>query len=150
LPGGPGRGLGERLAIDPANTDILYFGTRHDGLFRSLDRGLAWRKVDAFPHSGLGVPAGRDSHGGVTFVVFAPSSQDSQDASRTIFAGVADPGAEGLYRTDDAGRSWRLVAGGPAGLFPVQAAFGDGPSSWSNGIDWSSIGQRVLTRGSEQ
>jgi hypothetical protein len=131
-----GRGLGERLAIDPANTDILYFGTRHDGLFRSTDRGLAWRKVDAFPHAGLGVPEGRDAHGGVSFVVFAPSSQDSQEASRTIFAGVADPRAEGLYRSDDAGRSWRRVGGGPAGLFPVQAAFGGGRLyvTWSNGI----------------
>ena len=34
-----GRGLGERLAIDPHDTNSLYFGSRHDGLQRSADRG---------------------------------------------------------------------------------------------------------------
>ena len=27
-----GRGLGERLAIDPSRTSTLFFGSRHDGL----------------------------------------------------------------------------------------------------------------------
>src|SRR4051812_47130613 len=30
-----GRGVGERLAVDPNDTRILYFGSRHDGLQRS-------------------------------------------------------------------------------------------------------------------
>src|SRR5258708_4638231 len=44
-----GRGLGERLAIDPHDTDILYFGSRQDGLQRSTDRGLTWSQVGTFP-----------------------------------------------------------------------------------------------------
>jgi hypothetical protein len=34
-----GRGNGERIAVDPRNGAIIYLGTRHDGLWRSLDHG---------------------------------------------------------------------------------------------------------------
>jgi hypothetical protein len=40
----PGRGMGERLAIDPNNSRILYLGTRSGhGLWRSMDSGQTWR-----------------------------------------------------------------------------------------------------------
>ena len=34
-----GRGLGERLAVDPGDSAIIYFGSRHDGLQQSRDAG---------------------------------------------------------------------------------------------------------------
>ncbi|WP_346837650.1 hypothetical protein [Microbulbifer sp. SAOS-129_SWC] len=113
-----GRGLGERLAIDPQNTDILYFGSRHDGLWRSRDRGASWHKVTAFPHAGLGLPEGRRStHAGISFVLFA---------EQWLFAGVADRNGTGLYRSDDSGEHWKKIAGGPDKLLPVQAAAAGG------------------------
>jgi xyloglucan-specific exo-beta-1,4-glucanase len=49
----PGRGMGERLAIDPNNTRILYLGTRSgNGLWRSMDSGETWAKVTNFPDTG--------------------------------------------------------------------------------------------------
>jgi xyloglucan-specific exo-beta-1,4-glucanase len=49
----PGRGMGERLAIDPNNTRILYLGTRSGhGLWRSLDSGETWSQVSSFPDTG--------------------------------------------------------------------------------------------------
>jgi xyloglucan-specific exo-beta-1,4-glucanase len=51
-----GRGLGERLAVDPHKTGTLLFGSRHDGLQRSLDRGATWEKLGTFPWPGLGLP----------------------------------------------------------------------------------------------
>ena len=49
----PGRGMGERLAIDPNNTRILYLGTRSGhGLWRSMDSGETWSQVTSFPDSG--------------------------------------------------------------------------------------------------
>jgi xyloglucan-specific exo-beta-1,4-glucanase len=41
----PGRGVGERLAIDPGDRSMLYFGSRYDGLQRSADRGETWSRA---------------------------------------------------------------------------------------------------------
>ncbi len=134
-----GRGLGERLAVDPNDTAILYFGSRFDGLQRSLDHGRSWAKVDSFPWSGLGVtPPHTPTHAGLSFVLFDPSSGHPGARSRTIFAGVANPGAPHLLRSDDAGVTWRAVPGGPAAnLLPVQAqleASGQLYVTYSNGV----------------
>ncbi|MHB8285124.1 MAG: xyloglucanase [Caulobacteraceae bacterium] len=117
-----GRGLGERLAIDPNDTAILYFGSRFDGLQRSPDHGRTWAKVASFPLPGLGLPtARRQTHGGLSFVVYDPAGSKGAP-SKTIFAGSADAGEHHLFRSDDAGASWRAVVGGPAAdLLPVQA-----------------------------
>jgi len=108
-----GRGLGERLAIDPANTSTLYFGSRHDGLQRSLDRGATWARVESFPYPGLGLPTQRrQTHAGVSFVLFGPDG--------AIYAGVADPAEQHLYRSADSGGTWSAIPGGPD-LLPVKA-----------------------------
>lgn len=112
-----GRGLGERLAIDPQDTDHLLFGSRFDGLWQSRDRGASWQKVENFPHPGLGKPEKRwSSRGGVSFVLFH---------NDRIYAGVADREAAGLYRSDDGGQHWEKIPGGPQQLLPVQAGIGD-------------------------
>ncbi|MDE2184565.1 MAG: hypothetical protein KGJ78_16215 [Alphaproteobacteria bacterium] len=113
-----GRGLGPRLAIDPNDTAILYFASRYDGLQRSTDSGKMWGKVVSFPLQGLGVPRGHTPpHAGLSFVVFDSAGAGKGAPSRTIFVGVADPGDNHLYRSDDAGRTWRPVAGGPPASF---------------------------------
>jgi hypothetical protein len=105
-----GRGVGERLAIDGRDRNVLWFGSRHDGLQQSTDAGAHWRRVDSFPVQGGGQT-------GVSFVI--------AEASPTLIAGVADAGANHLFRSDDAGKSWRAVAGEPAAaLLPVQAKLG--------------------------
>jgi photosystem II stability/assembly factor-like uncharacterized protein len=135
-----GRGLGERLAIDPHHPRTLFFGSRHDGLWRSDDAAETWQRVASFPLAGLGPPAVRKTHGGLSFVVFDP-----RRAGR-IFVGSADPGARHLFRSDDGGRSWAPVAGGPEPtLLPVKAALGgDGVLT----ITYSdAIGPNGITRG---
>jgi hypothetical protein len=115
-----GRGLGERLAIDPQRRDHLLFGSRHDGLWESRDAGRHWAKVAGFPLPGLGVPATpRGTHGGLGFVVFDPA------AAGRVVVGSADPGTRHLFRSDDAGAHWATVSGGPAAaMLPVKAAVG--------------------------
>ena len=118
-----GRGMGERLAIDPNQTSTLFFGSRHDGLWRSQDSGSTWQKVDSFPWSGLGAPQPRHTHGGVSFVVFDPASGRPGAASRIIYAGVADPAPSHLFRSSDGGKTWAAVPGQPdPTLLPVKAA----------------------------
>lgn len=151
----PGRGLGERLAIDPNHPSTLLFGSRHDGLQRSDDSGQTWRKVAEFPHAGLGTPARRVAHAGISFVLFEPASGRPGEGSRTIYAAVADPAEQHLYRSDDGGESWTAVLGEPAAeMLPVKGeldaagnlyiayATGIGPNDIEDGAVW-----RLETRG---
>ena len=42
----PGRGMGERLQIDPNDNDVLYYGAESgNGLWKSTDRGVTWAKA---------------------------------------------------------------------------------------------------------
>ena len=122
-----GRGVGERLAIDPNLPDILYFASREDGLQRSTDRGEHWQRVENFPLHGLGPsPRGRPMHTGLSFVVFDPRSGSTGVASQSILVGNADPGDHHLFRSDDAGQSWKAVPGEPKReLLPLKAEIGD-------------------------
>jgi xyloglucan-specific exo-beta-1,4-glucanase len=115
-----GRGMGERLAIDPHRPTTLLFGSRHDGLWRSDDAAAHWQKVAAFPLKGLGSPdRPRMTHGGLSFVLFDPVRRGR------IYVASADPGAQHLFRSDNGGATWRAIAGGPsADLLPVKGVVG--------------------------
>src|SRR5436190_610885 len=46
----PGRGAGERLAVDPHNDKNVYFAAEGgNGLWRSTDYGVTFSKVTSFP-----------------------------------------------------------------------------------------------------
>jgi hypothetical protein len=47
-----GRGAGERLLVDPRDSEHLWLGTRHDGLLHSTDSGAA------FTRGATGLPSG--------------------------------------------------------------------------------------------
>ncbi|MDQ0583793.1 exo-alpha-sialidase [Streptomyces rishiriensis] len=107
-----GRGTGERLLVDPRNSDTLWLGTRHDGLLKSTDRGATWAAVGGFP----GAPSAGGQ--GVTLLVAA---------GRTLYAGWGDSDGTtaNLYRTAD-GTTWEAVPGRPTGAsakVPVRAAY---------------------------
>src|SRR3954469_3417869 len=44
-----GRSMGERLAVDPTDGNVILFGSRGAGLWKSVDRGVTWKKIDSFP-----------------------------------------------------------------------------------------------------
>lgn len=146
-----GRGLGERLAIDPARPSTLFFGSRHDGLFRSDDSGRNWLKVAGFPLAGAGVPTGTGwrTNAGLSFVVFDPSSGTDGKGSAVIYVASADPGSAHLFGSADGGLTWSAVNGAPgADLLPVKGAMdakgrlfidycsGIGPNGIATGAVW--------------
>nr|BFE72599.1 hypothetical protein GCM10020092_059000 [Actinoplanes digitatis] len=48
----PGRGMGERLAVDPHDNSHVFFAAEGgNGLWRSTDYGATWAKVTAFPNA---------------------------------------------------------------------------------------------------
>jgi len=59
-----GRGNGERMTVDPNNGQVLYLGTRLNGLWRSTDGAATWSKVDSFPDVTEAPPAGGAPAGG--------------------------------------------------------------------------------------
>ncbi len=121
----PGRGLGERLAVDPNDPAILYFGSRYDGLQRSVDRGAHWRQVTSFPWRGRGWRASPPGQAGISFVVPDPASGSPGHPSQRLFVGLTVAGRAHLLSSTDGGVTWRAVPGQPAAdLLPVQGALG--------------------------
>src|SRR5690606_30998758 len=95
----PGRGMGERLAVDPLDPSVLYFGARSGkGLYRSTDSGASFEKVDSFTAVGTFIPDPADVGGyngdiqGLAFVTFDETSGavEGGSATKRIFVGTAD------------------------------------------------------------
>ncbi|KAI8315885.1 Xyloglucanase [Colletotrichum sp. SAR11_59] len=123
----PGRGMGERLAVDPKNSQILYFGARSGkGLWKSTDGGATFAKVSSFEAVGTYRPgAETDAYNGdlqgLTFVTFDETSEAVNGATSRIFVGTADNTTASVYVSTDAGATWGPVADQPAKFFPHKA-----------------------------
>ncbi|MDR1257663.1 MAG: exo-alpha-sialidase [Tannerellaceae bacterium] len=146
-----GRGNGERMMVDPANTDIIYMGTRLDGLWRSADRGMSWQRVASFPDVSEPSPAGsfpRNQGSGIVFVVFDPATALAGEGCRTIYAGVSLMNRSNLFVSRDAGLSWEALPDQPEAYRPTQACLAKdgalyitygtnpGPMRMENGAVW--------------
>lgn len=98
-----GRGNGERLAIDPNNTDILYAGGNTGGMLKSTDGGLTWNPVSSFPIRNT------PNQNGINIIMFDPDSA-ADGVSQTIYAGVSQA-EDSFYISNDAGATWSVVEG---------------------------------------
>jgi xyloglucan-specific exo-beta-1,4-glucanase len=113
---GMGRQTGEKLQVDPGDSNVLYAGTRRNGLFRSTDAGKTWGKVAGFDVTST------PNDNGISFVLLDPASSEGGRAQR-MFVGVSRLGSAGpnLYFSYDGGDSFIPVEGGPSGLMPHRA-----------------------------
>jgi xyloglucan-specific exo-beta-1,4-glucanase len=119
---GIGRQNGERLQVDPNDSNVLYVGTRWNGLFRSTDAGSSWTRL-----ASLDVTT-TPNENGISFVLLDAGSV-SKGRTQRIFVGVSRFAgkAPNLYRSDDGGHSFAAVKDAPKDLMPQRAALaGDG------------------------
>ncbi len=147
-----GRGNGERLAVDPRDSRILFLGSRDAGLWRSADRGATWSRVDSFPAIATSPAANSGDPRmpqmvGIVWVLFDPRGGAVGEPTRTLYAAVSTR-ETALYRSTDAGATWAPVPGQPVGFRPTRAAltptgtlylaYGNdpGPNTMTDGAVW--------------
>jgi xyloglucan-specific exo-beta-1,4-glucanase len=146
------RWAGERLAVDPNLRDIIYFGSRRDGLWKSTTGASngSWQQVTSFPTLGGASTVTRDGTNavGLTFVEFDKSSGTSGNPSQILYVGVyGGSGTDGgVYRSKDAGTTWNKMSGSPQN--PIQMVIASdgslyvthtsGVAKFKNG-SWSNI-----------
>jgi xyloglucan-specific exo-beta-1,4-glucanase len=140
-----GRGMGERLAVDPNDDRILYLASPANGLWRSRDGSATWAQVASFP-----VTSTPDDIG-LSFVTFGAGHLGHSGVHRaaptaTIFVGDATD--RHVYESTDAGATWRPIPGQPAGMEPQHGAMaangilyldyanGPGPNGMTDGSVW--------------
>ena len=115
----PGRGMGERLSIDPNKPSVLYFAAPSGkGLWKSTDSGVTWAQVTNFPNVGNYVQDASNAYTadnqGDTWVTFDPKSGSSGSVTPGIYVGVADKNNT-VYRSTDGGSTWSTISGIPTG-----------------------------------
>jgi hypothetical protein len=119
----PARSMGERLAIDPNNDSIVYFGTRSGhGLWRSTDFGATWSQVASFTAIGNYVEKAGDNYlgdpDGIVWEAFDPTTGSAGRTTQTIYVGVATKTGPSVWRSTDGGATWAAVPGQPTGFLP--------------------------------
>ncbi|KAG8990048.1 hypothetical protein FRB93_003334 [Tulasnella sp. JGI-2019a] len=114
----PGRGAGERLVIDPNNNNVLYLGARSGhGLYKSIDSGNTWNKVQSLNATGTFVPDPTDTSGynsdplGVGWIIFDTTSPKIAAGTSRIFVGVEAENSPSIWVSNDAGVTWAPVPG---------------------------------------
>lgn len=95
-----GRTFGPKMAIDPANPDVVYLGDTAGTIHFTVDGGSHWDEIKT-----SAVPAGVEP-----VIVFDWNSGTTDGRTNTI---VIATGANGVYRSTDAGVTWRRTVGGP-------------------------------------
>ncbi len=101
-----GRTTGERLAVDPENSDNVFFGTQSDGLWYTRDGGDNWNQINPSV-----IPSGNDGYG-VTNIIFDTSGGMTNGLTNNLYATV---NGTGIYFSNDTGLTWSRIDNRPNG-----------------------------------
>lgn len=85
------RTSGERLQINPFNSNQLLYGSQYNGLFRSNDGGVSWSALSSLPVN---------TTGGIVWI------QYDKNTSGRVYASVK---GYGVYRSNDGGTTWSSI-----------------------------------------
>ena len=129
---GDGRNCGERIAVDPNNSKIIYCGGRaKNPLIKSENGGASWSAVSSFPSNVYSVNKKWNSwdantectttedDNGTTAVVF-DGSQKKNGITQRIFVGISRTNASNVYVSEDGGASWSAVTSLPTDFIPCK------------------------------
>ena len=124
------RWVGERLVVNPLNSKMIFFGSRLDGLWKSLDAGATWSQVLSFP----GKPR---ADIGITAIKFS---------KQVLGLVYAISYGDGIYQSTDSGFTWSKIPGssseakrlGLASDGVLYVTHSSGVSKYTNGA-WSNI-----------
>jgi len=114
-----GRSAGERLQVDPNSSNILYLGSSKDGLWKSLDYGNTWNKVNSFP-------VATTTGAGISFILFDKTTATTGNATQTLYVGILQTGSTNLYKSTDGGATWNALPNQPTNLMPQHAVLTTG------------------------
>ena len=108
------RYIGERIAVDPANENIVFVGTKEDGLWKSTNGGSSWSKVNSIPNTTIRTTINHDKNPNVGFVgvrnILFDKSSVSGGRTQIIYVGNYE---DGLYKSTDGGNTFSRISGSP-------------------------------------
>lgn len=96
--------IGQKMAVDANNSNIVYVGVEGGGLYVTTNGGTTWALV-------TGVPAGTGA--GICGIVFGPASNQVGGVTQVIYACRQ---GTGVYVTLNGGTSWALTSSGPTSV----------------------------------
>jgi hypothetical protein len=146
-PNGTNRMDGEKLAVDPANSSVLYYGSDSQGLYRSLDGGTTWTQF-----SGSQAPPTKIEFVNIQFAK-GPGAVTVSGAglSKTIYAvsinNSGDAGGD-VYQSTDGGQSWTDISTGVTDAASGQSLSHQALSSSIDGADALYVVENNATNGS--
>ncbi|MBF2063228.1 MAG: exo-alpha-sialidase [Calothrix sp. C42_A2020_038] len=131
---------GERLAVDPNKSGLIYFASRRDGLWKK-DGNQDWTHVTGLPEVNS-LPEylkdGKDNVDipGFTFVVFDKGSLRG-GITQTIYVGVH---GSGVWQSTNGGNSWQNIHGADN---PLRAAIASDGTLYVAFGTWGSNGKNT-------
>ena len=102
------RTMGPKMAIDPANSNVVYIGTPKNGLFVTSDGGNTWHTISAVPKSAR---ASNGQYPGYTGIVFDSTSGAAGGKTARIYVGSY---GNGVWASVDRGITWVRTPDGPS------------------------------------
>lgn len=147
-PNGPNRMDGEKLAVDPVNPSVLYYGSDSQGLYRSLDDGATWTQM---PISGPNASPANFEFISTQFAK-APGSMtvNGITVSKTVYAvSIQNNGDAGgdVYLTQDGGQTWTDISTGATDAASGQSLTHQALSSSIDGTDSLYVVENNATNG---
>ena len=110
-----GRGAGERIAVDPYDSNIILLGSNANGLWESTNAGHSFSQVTSF-----------STTASINLVLFDPNGGTAGDPTQEIFVGEQSTASgTNLFETTNGGTSFTEVTGtgsAPTGWMPNRAA----------------------------